>query len=402
MMKNPVDHKPLIIVGGGLAGSLAALALSRRQPDRPLLLLEAGSTFGGNHTWSFFDSDIPPGGEEWVRALQPRVWPRYQVAFPGHARRLEQRYNAIASPRLDALVRDRLPGHQWRCNCPVARIEPERVIVASGEELAACAVIDSRGPDGPMPGLELGWQKFVGIEFAAQASGPARMSDRARISDTDCPTIMDARVPQIDGYRFVYTLPLALDRVLVEDTYYSNTAVLDVEQVSARVRAAALEQGIVGPEIRQESGVLPICIGGDPDVFWPADDRVARLGIKGGFFHSTTGYSFALALRTALDLAQCDDFSAPALAAWSRRRFMAHWQQSAYYRLLNSMIFHAAAPHERYRIFERFYRLSEPLIARFYSGDLTMLDKARILTGRPPVPIGAALRSLRYSATGLR
>ena len=66
------------------------------------------------------------------------------------------------------------------------------------------------------------------------------------------------------------------------------------------------------------------------------------------------------------------------------------------------MIFHAAAPHERYRIFERFYRLSEPLIARFYSGDLTMLDKARILTGRPPVPIGAALRSLRYSATGLR
>ena len=389
-MQDPVNQNPLIIVGGGLAGSLAALALSRRQPDRPLLLLEAGSTFGGNHTWSFFDSDIPPGGEEWVRAVDPKVWPRYQVTFPGHERLLEQRYNAIASPRLDALVRDRLHRDQWCCDCQVAQIEPERVVLASGKELAACAVIDARGPDGPMPGLELGWQKFVGIEFAATEPG------------SDCPTIMDARVPQIDGYRFIYTLPLAADRVLVEDTYYGDKPVLDVEQVAARVRAAALAQGIDGPEIRRETGVLPICIGGNPDVFWPTDDPVARLGIKGGFFHSTTGYSFALALRTALDLAQCNDFSAPALAAWSRRQFMSHWQQSAYYRLLNSMIFHAAAPHERYRIFERFYRLSEPLIARFYSGDLTMLDKARILTGRPPVPIGAALRSLRYSATGLR
>jgi lycopene beta-cyclase len=389
-MRDSANQDPLIIVGGGLAGSLAALVLSRRQPDRPLLLLEAGSTFGGNHTWSFFDSDIPPGGEEWVRALEPKVWSRHRVAFPAHERQIEQRYNAIASPRLDALVRDSLPRHQWRADCQVVRIEPERVVLASGEAIAACSVIDARGPDGPMPGLELGWQKFVGIEFAGC------------VPDPDCVTIMDARVPQIDGYRFIYTLPLAADRVLVEDTYYSDKPVLDVEQVSARVRAAALAQGIEGAEIRRETGVLPICIGGDPDVFWPADDPVARLGIKGGFFQATTGYSFALALRNALALAQCDDFAAPALAAWSRQQFVAHWQQSAYYRLLNSMIFHAAAPHERYRIFERFYRLSEPLIARFYSGELTMFDKARILTGKPPVPIGAALRSLRYSATGLR
>ena len=389
-MLPPVIQPPVIIVGGGLAGSLAALTLSRQQPDQPLLLLEAGASFGGNHTWSFFDSDIPPGGAEWVQALQPTHWPRYKVAFPGHERMIEQGYNSVPSPRLDALVRERLPRDQWRCDCQVVRIEPERVILAGGEELAACAVIDARGPDGPMPGLELGWQKFVGIEFAA------------RVPDPDCATIMDARVPQIDGYRFVYTLPLAPDRVLVEDTYYSDKPVLDVEQVSARVRATALAQGIDGAELRQEAGVLPICIGGDPALFWPEHDPVARLGIKGGFFHSTTGYSFALALRLALELAQCQDLSAPALAAWSRRQFIAHWQQSAYYRLLNSMIFHAAAPHHRYRIFERFYRLSEPLVARFYSGDLTMLDKARILTGRPPVPIGAALRSLRYSATGQR
>ena len=50
---------PLVIVGGGLAGSLAALFMAERRPEIPVLLLEGGESFGGNHTWSFFDSDIP-------------------------------------------------------------------------------------------------------------------------------------------------------------------------------------------------------------------------------------------------------------------------------------------------------------------------------------------------------
>jgi cation diffusion facilitator CzcD-associated flavoprotein CzcO len=49
---------PLVVVGGGLAGSLAALALTKRRPDVPLLLVEGGERFGGNHIWSFFDTDI--------------------------------------------------------------------------------------------------------------------------------------------------------------------------------------------------------------------------------------------------------------------------------------------------------------------------------------------------------
>ena len=52
------SNKPLIIVGGGLAGSLAALAIAEARPDVPLLLIEAGDRFGGNHTWSYFDGDV--------------------------------------------------------------------------------------------------------------------------------------------------------------------------------------------------------------------------------------------------------------------------------------------------------------------------------------------------------
>ena len=50
---------PLVIVGGGLAGALAAVRLAERRPELPLLLVDAGEAIGGNHTWSFFDSDVP-------------------------------------------------------------------------------------------------------------------------------------------------------------------------------------------------------------------------------------------------------------------------------------------------------------------------------------------------------
>jgi len=61
------------------------------------------------------------------------------------------------------------------------------------------------------------------------------------------------------------------------------------------------------------------------------------------------------------------------------------------------MLFHAAKPELRYRIFERFYGLSGGLIRRFYAGHLTWTDKVRLLIGKPPVPVHRALRCLAES-----
>jgi lycopene beta-cyclase len=74
------------------------------------------------------------------------------------------------------------------------------------------------------------------------------------------------------------------------------------------------------------------------------------------------------------------------------------WKERAFYQLLNRMLFRAAPPEDRYRVLEHFYRLPEPLISRFYAGRLTRLDKLRIVSGRPPVPIGKALAALRRAA----
>ena len=374
---------PVVIVGGGLAGALAAVQLRERRPDLPVLLLEAGESFGGNHTWSFFDSDVPAPMRDLVAALQPVRWPRHRVRFTTREREFAVAYNSVSAASLDALVRARLPAAHWRLGAQARKIAPRSVVLATGETIAARAVIDARGPQAAMPGMELGWQKFVGIEFAAAAPEP------------DCAVVMDATVPQIDGLRFVYVLPMAADRVLVEDTYFSDEPDLDVPLVAERTRALAAERGLLGPELRCETGVLPILIGGDPAVFWPADDPLPRLGLTGGFFHPATGYSFGLALQLAEDLSNLPgELDAAALARWTRSRFLQHWRQTRFFRVLNRMLFHAAAPEQRHRVFAHFYRLPPERIARFYAGRLTLADQARILSGWPPVPVGAAIKAL--------
>jgi lycopene beta-cyclase len=58
------------------------------------------------------------------------------------------------------------------------------------------------------------------------------------------------------------------------------------------------------------------------------------------------------------------------------------------------MLFLAAEPERRVRVFGHFYRLPAPLIARFYAGQSTAFDKVRILSGKPPVPIPNAVGAL--------
>lgn len=44
---------------------------------------------------------------------------------------------------------------------------------------------------------------------------------------------------------------------------------------------------------------------------------------------------------------------------------------------------------------QRFYGLPDGLIQRFYAGRLTPLDKLRIVSGKPPVPVGQAIQAAR-------
>ena len=378
----------LIIAGGGLSGCLAALALAEKRPDVSFLLLEGGTSFGGNHVWSYFDSDVAAEAE-WLAALLPaRRWADHEVRFPKRSRVIGLGYDSLASRDLDGLVRARLRPEQYRLAVQIEAVEAGRVRLAGGETIEAAAVLDARGAE-QVAGVELAWQKFVGHTFRCE-----KPHGRTR------PIIMDALVDQADGYRFVYTLPFSDTEILVEDTYYSTDPALDVAQLRGRIGVYLKSSGWAPATLEgEETGVLPVVLSGDAAAFWPSEaPPVARLGLRGGFFHPTTGYSLPDALANAALLTTQRDLTGPALYALYRGRSAALWRERGFYRMLNRMLFGAAPPLERYRVLEHFYRLPAATIGRFYAGRSTLLDKARILSGKPPVPVGPALAAARGKA----
>jgi lycopene beta-cyclase len=370
----------LVIAGGGLAGCLAALAVAKLRPQVELLLLERGATFGGNHVWSFFDADVAAADRWVVEPMIAKRWQSHDVVFPARRRTLATGYNSARSDLLDQLVRKRLRPDQYRLEAPIASIDSGGVALEGGERIQG-PTVDARGPAG-LEALDLGWQKFVGREYRLAAP-----------HGLERPIVMDATVDQADGYRFVYCLPFDDDRLLIEDTYYSTTSALDRAEIGRRIEAYAAERGWRPSSLEnEEQGVLPVALGGDFDAFWPAREGVARIGLRGGFFHPTTGYSLPDAVRTALLIARQPDLAS--LADILRGEASRIWRARRFYRLLNRMLFRAAEPSRRYRILEHFYRLDPRLIARFYAGRSTFGDKLRILSGKPPVPIGKALAAL--------
>jgi lycopene beta-cyclase len=373
------DRCDIAIVGGGLAGGLAALALAAKRPNLDVRLVEPGS-IGGNHVWSFFDSDIAKKDRWLVAPLVRHHWPHYDVRFPSHARTLRMGYKSITGEALADAVMAALPAGRIIAD-KAKHVAPDHLLLSRGGRLSAKHVIDARGAT-KFPTLDCGWQKFVGQALTVKGG-----------HGVEQPVVMDATVEQLDGYRFVYLLPFDAETLFVEDTYYSDDADLDTRIVRKRIAAYAAAQGWdVAATTREESGVLPVVIAGDFDRLWPASDRTARIGVRAGAFHATTGYSLPDAVRTASALPGLVE--SPDLPAILRARAAASWRRQRFYRMLGAMAFRASEPDLRYRIFERFYRLPAGLIARFYAGRSTTADKLRILSGKPPVPIGRAIAAL--------
>jgi lycopene beta-cyclase len=361
-----------VLVGGGLQNALLTLALRERQPQATIALVERAKLLAGNHTWSFHAGDVPPTARSWVEPLVRRHWPAYDVRFPSLRRTLSHGYSTIPSSRVDALVRERLataPGSQLFVGAEVARASAHEVGLADGRTIEGTLVVDARGPEVLATGSRGGWQKFLGLEL-----------ELARPSGLERPLVMDATVPQRDGFRFMYVLPLAEDRLLVEDTTFSDSPRLDKEALRERVHEYARAQGWdVLRVAREETGLLPLPWGGALP-----EPKASPLvgGYQGGWFHPTTGYSLPVAVRLAEIVAAVPPEQAfsRALEDFARR----HRSQARYAWLLNWLLFCAYPPDERWHILERFYRLPEPTIERFYALQMTAADRARLLLGRPP------------------
>jgi len=376
----------LILVGGGLANLLLALRLAEQRPELRVLILEQRTQIAGDQTWSFHGSDVSAEQLAWLEPLMEQSWNNYTVRFPRRQRGLPGTYHSICSQGLRQFAEDRL-GSAIHTGTTVAELHSDRVTLDDGTSIKAGAVVDGRGGQSNRY-IDVRYQKFAG--WVVELEEPHNLRE---------PVVMDASVSQDDGYRFFYTLPFSPHELLIEDTHYSDEAALSAEQYGEEIRRYASRQGWKLKHIlRREQGVLPITLGGDIEAFWNSlPDDIAWIGLRGQLFHPATGYSLPCAMEVADHLATLPDHSAASVCAAVRQFSIDHWHRTSFYRALNRMLFLAARPQERRDIMQRFYGLDASLIARFYAGRNTLLDKAKILAGKPPIPLRRAYESVfRY------
>lgn len=370
----------VVCVGAGLANALVALYLRRHRPALRVVVLEREPAPCGNHTWCFHSGDIGLDDFQFLKRTVAKSWPAYRVRFPAYERRIAGGYHAIRSSDLALRLREELGDDLWT-NATVVDVENGHVRLADGRSLAATIVLDGSGPPPCRQGV-VAYQKFLGVELELEEAHGLRE-----------PVLMDADLPQVDGYRFFYLLPWDERRVLVEDTRYSDDPSIDVLEFRKAIQRYAAERGWrVAKELRDETAALPLPL---VDNFRrePARAGAFPVGMAAGVFHPTTGYSLPDAVGVARRLALLPRWDTGAIRT-VMQELRGEMRRRRFFRFLNRMLFRGAPPAQRYRILERFYRLPAPLIERFYRAELRWSDIARILAGKPPIPVLEALRCL--------
>jgi lycopene beta-cyclase len=303
-----------------------------------------------------------------VRPLVSVEWPIYRVNFPGFARTVPSRYAAISSDRFAGVLEN--AGCDLLTGTEVVAVGQTSVRLADGTELNAACVLDARGPTTAETPSAAGYQKFLGLEIVTERPWPDAV-----------PTVMDATVPQEDGFRFVYVLPFAPNRVLIEETHFADGP--QVSKPLLRKRASEYAQvRNVGRYrvVREEAGVLPMpWAGGGVNV---PEAGPIPVGYAGGWYHPATGYSLPVAVRVALTVA-----STPPLDARNALRRLARriLPRQRFARFLNRLLFTLVVPEERWQVFRRLYRaVPDACLNRFYALAFGPLDAARMVVGWPP------------------
>ena len=363
------SHFDFIIAGGGLQGCLLAYGIRKLQPQSSVLLVERQPTLCGNHTWSFHRTDLNATTWSWLEPLVDKYWSSYRIQIGGIQRNVPIGYGSIFSKSLADKIRElsnRDPSLSIQQDS-VTDVTANTIRLESGRSLKGSCVLDCRGlrsPENPLNNT--GYQKFYGLEVELENAW-----------HDSVPCLMDDRVDQADGFRFMYTLPFTAHRILVEDTRFSNTPELDPKNCHTLIHHYLEQRGHRRYRIvRRETGCLPM------PYQRPVPTGEMSLGYRGGFFHPATGYSMPLVAKLADQIARKPaHLSGEVIEAFRKSNSF----QTTFSLWLNRLLFRLVKPSQRHTVFRRFYEhLPLTTIQRFYACQFTVTDAARMFLGRPP------------------
>ena len=350
----------LMIAGGGVAGSVAALALARLRPDMPMALVGEEVRFGGGSAMLLLDAGLSAEERALIEPLVTRSWEGCYVALPSRSRKLKLACHLITAEAIHLAVGDALPDGTLR-TAKVVAIRDDSLLLPGGETLAGDGALDARGW-AHQTTLEIGWRH--------RTARTCRFEEPHRV---DQPVLADMTL-EAGGCGHFTCVPLDERTLRIERIDYSRSP--DGSDVAERIDDYVHRRGWRNGEPRKaESSSRPIPLGGDFAAFWRIGGaRVAKLGARGGFSHPFTGSALPDALRTGLTLARQSDLSGSALHDLFEAEAAAAWKSREFHRGVNRLLLDRGAP-----ALAALYDLDPALLERFFAEEVGMFDRRKIL-----------------------
>lgn len=359
-------RKGIVIAGGGLAGSLAALALARLRPDVPLLIVEEQPQFGGTRFRSVFGRPLGEDGRALMLPILDHLWPGYFVAFPGDNRKIKAAFGGFQPEALHREMLATLKPDQYRLGTKVVAVREDALVLEGGETLKAEGAIDARGASN---------LSMLDLLFEARVDRIVRLKSPHGL---DRPVLIDATDDQSAGFSFVRCFPLGEKKLLIAKALVSERS-QPSDAADARLDHYIRLRGWKTAAVESQMPVVrPLPVEGDFDAFWRLGGaRVAKLGLRGGFFHPATGASVADAVQNALLLAAQPDFSGDALHDLFEQEARRLWKKRQPVRDFNAAL-RSAPPSERRALVQRLYASDPTMLAHFHADRLEFVERLRL------------------------
>ncbi len=346
-----MDEKPVIIIGGGLWGTLLALRIRECLPQIAVRIYEPGNQLGEKLAVSFHASDVSTEDLKWLTPFISRQWDNFEVSFPRYRRNSQHRLCTMEPAHFHSVALQKLGANTVFFN---HEITPEEAL------REGTFVIDTvaRGYF-----KALAYQKIQ--EMVVELKHPHRLLS---------PLTMDASVEQKNGFRYFQALPLTEKKILVKDVRFSSDPQLyhvDLEQEI--LEEMKLRRWI--PEVIMES----------ESEFWKiprikdenfSEGRVIRLD---GFIHDVTGDALPDAVRLIERMVKTS-FRLGELKLMMKDYLLERRARRKLLRFMNRMLFQVKTPcHERYLFFQSLHSMSPVIREKFYKGDMELIDILKLI-----------------------
>lgn len=369
----------IAIAGGGCAGCSLAVELLARVPSAAITIFEPQLTPPLDKTWCSWETRT----HRFTKAVSTR-WTRVAV----RSQDSEAIVDASSYPYACVRARDfySLVDRELSVsNCSVRRgtgvesmsehADAVDLILRNPDQSHSretfAMVFDARPPDHhgtEHPREPMLLQHFGGVELTV--TDPT--------FDQSIATLMDFDVPQHEGTHFMYVLPFARNRILVESTFLSPGLTHPINYEANALLYARTKLGITSADIiYRESGVLPMTLRPLGPASTP---RIWRIGARAGIARPSSGYAFDAIQRDSAHIVDA------LLAGHPRPLPPRPGLVNLLDRVLLSLL--DADPAAATRIFPRLFRNAPPQrLIRFLADSPSAADYASVMWAMPKAEV---------------